>query len=250
VEGATTRARIKHIRFLRRLLLPLVLGAIVFVAGQAGRAAGFAAAAAALAFVGIVFLVIPRMAHRAFERGDHRRAAVLYRILRVFVVEPASRGALDVSLAGCLLARGDWDGALGALGRVDTAQLNLSARAAWYNNRAYACARGDRDRAAALELVDEAVKLRPDVPGFRHTRGVVLLELGRIDDAIRELDGVWARLAGEEAPPLLEAERCYDLGVAWSRKGEREYARDYFARAQTVAPLSTWASKARDQATG
>jgi tetratricopeptide (TPR) repeat protein len=196
-----------------------------------------------------VYIVVPRLAHRAFENGDYRRAAVLYRIARRFALRAETRGAYDVSLAGCLLARSEWQGALRELDRVDALVLGASARAALLNNRAYAHARVASDAARALAEADEAVRLRPDVPGFRHTRAVALLALGRLDDAIVELEDVWNQL-DEEAPPLLEAERCYDLGLAWRRKGETDYARDYFQRAQTIAPGSTWAERAAREARG
>ena len=87
-------------------------------------------------------------------------------------------------------------------------------------------------------------RLRPGVAGFRHARGVALLALGRVDEAIRDLDAVWEALEGADAPPLLEAERCFDLGTAWRRKGARDYARDYFERAQRAAPDPPGAERA------
>jgi tetratricopeptide (TPR) repeat protein len=194
-------------------------------------------------------VVLPRVAHRAFERGDEARAELLYRVVRAVTTGASARGAIDVSVAGCRLGRGDAAAALAVLDRVNPDTLGVAARAAWLNNRAYALARdgkGTNDDVVhhALSSIDAAVKLRPDVAGFRHTRGVVLLALGRLDDAIAELDDVWQRHGGDEAPPLLEAERCYDLGVAWTRKGEADYARDYFQRAQRVAPRSPWAARA------
>jgi tetratricopeptide (TPR) repeat protein len=233
--------------WLRRLGFPALLAAGIYAAGLQGRLAAAAVTALALLLLALIFIVLPRLAHAAFERGDHARAETYYRFVRFFVASPAARGAIDVSLAGCRLARGDFRGALAELDRVTPRTLAVAARAAWHNNRAYALARAGGDP-SALGDIDEAVRLRPDVAGFRHTRGVVLLSLGRVDDAIAELDEVWQRVATAETTPILEAERCYDLGVAWSKKGEREYARDYFVRAQAVAPGSPWAQLARDAA--
>ena len=225
--------------------MPALLATLVYGASLRGRLAAVLALIVATAVVAVVFVLFPRLAHAAFERGEFGRAAVYYRLVRFFVANPESRGSIDVSLAGCRLARADWQGALTDLADVEPEALGPTARAAWYNNRAYALARGGTDPADALLAIDEAVRLRPDVAGFRHTRGVVLLALGRTDDAIAELDAVWQALAGEGAPPLLEAERCYDLGLAWSKKGEAEYAKDYFARAVQIAPRSDWGVRAQ-----
>jgi tetratricopeptide (TPR) repeat protein len=188
---------------------------------------------------------VPRMAHRAFRRGAFGRAALGYGLLRRVSLDPGARGSLEICLAACDLARGRPGRALERLDRMRTDRLPAAARAAWLNNRAYALVRDGRDADEALEHIDEAVALRPEVPGFRHTRGIALLAAGRPDDAIRELDSLWGE-AGDEHPPLLEAERCYDLARAWRRKGEPEYAADYFQRARRAAPGTTWAERADD----
>jgi tetratricopeptide (TPR) repeat protein len=218
---------------------------MVYGASLRGRLATIIAAVVAITILTLVFVVFPRLAHAAFERGEFGRAEVYYRIVRFFVAAPESRGAIDVSLAGCRLARADWQGALTDLDDVTPDVLGPAARAAWYNNRAYALARGGASASDALAAIDEAVRLRPDVAGFRHTRGVALLALGRTDEAIAELDAVWHELAGEGAPSLLEAERCYDLGTAWAKKGEKDYAKDYFVRAVQIAPRSDWGARAQ-----
>jgi tetratricopeptide (TPR) repeat protein len=230
---------------LLRVLIMVVLGAtVVAAAGTVSRAAGIAALTGVAVSLAILFVFVPRMAHDAFESGRFGRASILYRVLRVYVLDPRTRAAIDVSLAGCRLADGAWQAALDELAGVDPDKLGPSARAAFYNNRAYARARGKLDAQAALADVDRATELRPDVAGFRHTRGLALLAAGRLDDAIAELDAMWRRMGADEAPPLLEAERCFDLGVAWQQKGEPEYARDYFQRARAVAPASPWAAQA------
>ena len=90
--------------------------------------------------------------------------------------------------------------------------------------------------ALAVEMrakrIDEASAIRPDVPAVQHTRGMALLAVGRIDDAIAVLDGM--RAAGE-LPPRLEAERCRDLAKAWAQKGQAAYAEDYRLRAEALA---------------
>lgn len=233
---------------LRALWLLALIPVAVAVASTYGRTAGIAALVGLGLVPAAVWFWLPRAAHGAFRKGKFKRAKLLYNALRLASLSRAARAAVRVSLAACALADEAWAETLAQLDRIDTGALGHSARAAWLNNRAYALARGKLDPGEALTCCDEALALRPDVAGFRHTRGVALLELGRVDEAIAELEGLWADIAGElgEDLPLLEAERCFDLGMAWKRKGERDYAADYFQRARRASPGSRWAERATE----
>ncbi|MBL4637133.1 MAG: hypothetical protein JKY56_24985, partial [Kofleriaceae bacterium] len=107
------------------------------------------------------------------------------------------------------------------------------------NLQAYCQARQGRDLALALQLSREALKIRASVAGFRHTRGLLLLELGQLDDASRDLEASWLDGSGTG---LFEAERCYDLGRLWSVRGQSEYGNDYFERSLRASPDSHWAT--------
>ena len=186
--------------------------------------------AIALVVLGPILLVIvmPRAAHGAFARGDLGAARRRYRVLAALSPTRARRGAARVSVAACSLAAGEVERGARELARVDDGALDGAGRAAWLNNRAYAGLRSGGDPAAALAWVDEALRLRPDVPGVVHTRGLALLACARLDDAIRAFEDMWH--LGELAPRL-EAERCRDLARAWEAKGHLDYAADYRARA-------------------
>jgi tetratricopeptide (TPR) repeat protein len=233
-------------RALRYGIVFLGAAAAVWLAAHVGRAAALVTLGAVLLSLGGVLVWMPRAAHRAFRRGDVARAEFLYRVLRFTIFDPDARASVFISLAACALARERHELALEVLRRVQVSDLSEAARAAWFNNQAYALARSEADPSQALESAERALMLRPQVAGFRHTRGIALIGLGRLDEAIRELDAVWTEKdqGADEPPPLFEAERCYDLGVAWRRKGEAEYARDYFERAQRAAPNSVWAQRA------
>jgi tetratricopeptide (TPR) repeat protein len=182
-------------------------------------------------------ILLPRLAHAAFRAGETTKARRRYRILAV--ISPSARDAARISIAGAYLIDRDWERAQRALLAIDGEQLPGLMRGAWLNNRAYAIARGGTgDTADALALVDEALAIRPGVPGFLHTRGLALLATGRDDEAIRAFEAVWD--AGE-VDAILEAERCHDLAVAWEKKGHTEYAADYRLRAMRAAPTSPWA---------
>ncbi len=233
-------------RGVRTLLILLVAATFIYGMSFFGRVAAILAALGVLIAFGMVLFWLPRAAHKAFRLGNYPRAKLIYRILGRSYVSVSARAAVDVSIAACEIARADFDSALEWLARVNVDQLSDAAKAAWHNNRAYALARGGTDPDQALNHIEAAIGLRPDVAGFRHTRGVVLLSLGRTDEAIRVLDDLWNELAGNEKVAMLEAERCYDLGRAWRTKGEHDYATDYFERARRAAPESSWAVRASE----
>jgi tetratricopeptide (TPR) repeat protein len=191
-----------------------------------------------------LWLLLPRAAHRHFRAGRGGAALRRYRLLRAITLDPERRVAVDVSLAACLLAREETAAARATLDRLDREHLDEATRAAFLNNQAYLLVRTDGDGREALRLSEEAIALRPHVVGFHHTRALALLAIGRLDEAIRTLDGLWRDLAASEADAQLEAERCYDLGRAWQRKGQPDYARDYFDRARRAAPGSIWGRRA------
>ncbi|HUS33405.1 MAG TPA: tetratricopeptide repeat protein [Kofleriaceae bacterium] len=220
-------------RFVARILgvaviavgLPFLFGS---VAGRFGAIAGIA-----LAGLGVfwLWLWLPRSAHDAFEAGKYAAADRRYRMLGVLATSAARERAALLSRSGCQAASGDVKRADALLDRLDDKALSPAERAVWLNNRA--CARLAADDAqSALALVDEASALRPDVPALQHTRGMALLAVGRVDDAIAVLDGM---RSGGELPSHLEAERCRDLARAWTQKGQAAYAEDYRVRAEALA---------------
>ena len=244
-DGAGSRYARVLARLAKRFLFFAAALAALYVAGAAFGPLGAALAGLALFSVtGLVLILLPRTAHRGFRRGNFRRAGLTYRLLGRLRLDREVRAALHVSVAACLLGRERYRDGLTVLAHIDAGVLGESARAAWLNNRAYALARSGGDGAQALADIEEAISLRPDLSGFRHTRGLALLATGRLDDAIRELDAVWLKGGAGDTSPLLESERCYDLGLAWHRKGERDYAADYFDRARRAAPDSVWATRA------
>lgn len=233
---------------MRRLLISLlVIGTLGGLgAALAGVRPGWGVLASIAISVSWILArgVLVRAAHSSYRRGQWRRSALLYRLLSWLFMRGDRRTAARVSRAACDLADGRYEVGLASLERFEPDSLDDAVRAAWNNNRAYALARLGRDLERALALSDEAVRARPGLAGFRHTRGVVLLALGRFEQAVRELDEVWKR--GDGASSDLESERCFDIGVAWRGLGERDYAADYFDRAMRAAPDSHWAELAEE----
>lgn len=221
-------------RFAARILGCLVVAlALPFVGfAAAGRGGGIAGIVLAFVFLLWVWLWLPRLAHDAFEAGKYATAQRRYRMLGLLAGSAARERSALLSRAGCFVAAGQVERAEALLAAIDITSLAVAERAVWLNNRACAQLLGGGDPAAALVLVDEASALRPDVPALQHTRGMALLAVGRVDDAIAVLDGM--RSAGE-LPDHLEAERCRDLAKAWAQKGEAAYAEDYRLRAEALA---------------
>ncbi len=209
--------------------IALAVGLPVALAGIAGRLGAVAGVGASLVGVLYAWLWLPRAAHGAFEAGRFGRAAWRYRVLEAIAPGAQRARAALLSRTGCEVARGELAAAERLLARFDDAALDAAERAVWLNNRACAMLAGERDPQSALALVDEASALRPDVPALQHTRGMALLAVGRVDDAIAVLDGM---RAGGELPPRLEAERCRELARAWTLKGQTAYAEDYRLRGE------------------
>jgi predicted Zn-dependent protease len=205
---------------------PLVLGSMF---GPAWIAVGMSCAALATLWLA---LWLPRSAHAAFEGARFDRAARRYRLIALMSFSPTRERAALLSRAGCEVGAGRLPRAEALLAALDPVGLDTSERVVWLNNRASASLDAGGDPHAALELVDEAIALRPDVPAVQHTRGKALLAVGRVDDAIAVLD---AMRAGGELSPHLEAARCADLARAWEAKGQAAYADDYRERARLVA---------------
>jgi predicted Zn-dependent protease len=175
-------------------------------------------------------LWLPRAAHRAFEGARYKVALRRYRLLARLAFTARRERAAQLSRAACDLAAGRHAEADRMLERIQPG--DTSERVVWLNNRACAALDAGRDPHAALQLVEEAITLRPDVPAVLHTRARALILVDRLDDAITVLESM---RAGGELPLRLEAERCRELAAAWERKGQRDYAADYRDRARLHA---------------
>jgi len=212
------------------IALGLLAGGIVL---GGPRGAGWGLAAVAL-LAATVLVLLPRSGHRAFGRGRHVAARRRYRLIAALALSRRRWAHARLSMAACDLAENQHARAMEALAGLDRG-LDADARAVWLNNRAYAALRCPElaiPPADALAWIDEAVTLRPDVPAIGHTRGLALLEAGRLDEAIRVLEELWGK---DELAPRLEAERCRDLARAWRAKGHADYAADYEARGRRYA---------------
>jgi len=154
---------------------------------------------------------------------------------------PSARRAARLSVCACELGAGRWQDGLEKIEELDSSSMERAERAVWNNNMAYALARLDRRHDDAIRFAREALGERPGLAGFVHTKGIALLAAGRTDDAIAALEAVYAE---ERTSDTLEAERCYDLGRAWAKNAEADYACDYFSRATRAAPSSRWAKLA------
>lgn len=206
-------------------MFPIVAGELF----ETRRATVVGAVASLTALLWFLFW-LPRSAHRAFETARYKPALRRYRLLAQLAFSARRERAARLSVAACELAAGrhrEADALLAAITPTDHSE-----RVVWLNNRACGALDAGEDPGLALQLIEEAIGLRPDVPGVLHTRARALIAIGRLDDAIAVLE---AMRAGGELPLRLEAERCRELAAAWERKGQRDYADDYRDRARLHA---------------
>jgi tetratricopeptide (TPR) repeat protein len=180
-------------------------------------------------------------ATRALARGECTKARRRYTVVRLTALSRSIRLSCQLSLAACDAADGRFEACLRRLEHVEVPERETSLKAVALNLRAYCFARSGKELDRALGMSKECVAMRPHVPGFRHTRGLLLLELGRYEESIRDLEATWDEGDGS---PLFESERCFDLGRLWALRGQEDYARDYFARALRAYPDGPWAEKA------
>tara|TARA_R110002096_G_scaffold299503_6_gene494243 strand:+ start:168640 stop:169407 length:768 start_codon:yes stop_codon:yes gene_type:complete len=177
----------------------------------------------------------------ALARGECKKARRRYSLVLFTALSRTIRLSCRLSLAACDAADARFEACLRRLDRVSIPATETSLSAVALNLRAYCLARSGKELERALILSKECVEMRPHVPGFRHTRGLLLLELGRYEESIRDLEATWDEGQGSA---LFESERCFDLGRLWSMRGQEDYARDYYARALQAFPEGPWAHKA------
>ena len=77
--------------------------------------------------------------------------------------------------------------------------------------------------------------LGPGNPAFRSTRGIAQLALGRVDDAIAELQAAVDAGLDSQGPAAM-AENYYHLARAWEARGETAYARDHYLKSVNMGP--------------
>jgi tetratricopeptide (TPR) repeat protein len=99
--------------------------------------------------------------------------------------------------------------------------------ATYLNNGCWFRAIGAKELDTALDLCNAALKSKPDVAGFFDSRGLVLLRLGRLEEAIQDYDA-----ALKLQPKLLPS--LFGRGIAEQRKGAAEDAKADLAAARAV----------------
>ena len=148
------------------------------------------------------------------------------------VAEEAAKAAPALAWAGQAVlddrcAASDWDGALGALGRMERALDKADyrrKRAVLLAARALAL--NDTDRDAALAAVLEAVKLAPDLVPAAALAGRRLAEAGEWRKARRILEKAWA------------ANPHPDIAEAYANLRLADSARERLARMQKLAAMA------------
>jgi tetratricopeptide (TPR) repeat protein len=117
-----------------------------------------------------------------------------------------------------------------ALADKDFAAARAAAsEAGEFNSMCWAKATAGVVLESALNDCDTALAKRPDFPPYLDTRALVLLRLGRIDDAIAEYSRALAK-----QPKL--ASSLFGRAVAWGRKGEKAKSEAGVAAALKVNP--------------
>ncbi|MFH2005682.1 MAG: tetratricopeptide repeat protein [bacterium] len=181
-----------------------------------------------------------------FRRGryDWARRGTLW-LLR-WTLRRASRATLQLNLAACHLAAGTYEQGGEVLRTMDRDGLPEAVRGIWENNYAYYVLSTGGEPREALGLCDQASTLNPTNPAFRSTRGIAQLALGRIDDAIAELQAA-VDVGLETQGVAAMAENYYHLARAWESRGETAYARDHYLKSVNIGPETLFGRKSADR---
>ncbi len=180
-----------------------------------------------------------------FRQGHYDRALRGSRWLLRWTFRPSSRATLQLNLAACHLAAGDFHLGNDVLQAMDRDALPADLRPIWENNRAYHLLLTGGDPRDALSLCDKATSASPTNPAFRSTRGIALLRLGRIDNAIAELQS--AVDAGLERQGVAAmAENYFHLAQAWELRGETAYARDHYLKSVNTGPETRFGQRSAE----
>jgi tetratricopeptide (TPR) repeat protein len=225
-----------------RILLLLVMATVALLALLALLEIDSPEVPLLLAFgaftLGIVGIDLARSGRRVltdFRKGRYHWALRGTRWLLRWSLRRSSRATLQLNLAACHLASGEYADGGEVLKTMDREGLPDNLLGIWENNYAYFLLSTGGDAAEALKLCDKASSLNPSNPAFRSTRGIAQLALGRVDDAIAELQA--AVDAGLETQgPAAMAENYYHLAQAWESHGEVAYARDHYLKSVNIGP--------------
>ncbi len=178
-----------------------------------------------------------------FQQGRFSASARGSRFLLGFTLKKSKKAALNLNMAACFLAMGDYETGGSYLRETDQNHLGEDLKASWENNYAYFLMGINGNPEEALNICDQAVATGFRNPLFHRTRGIALSKLGRLDDAIAEF--CRSMEVGRPGPADL-AETYYHLGLVWNRKGEKAYARDHFLKAVNVSPESRYGRKSAE----
>jgi predicted Zn-dependent protease len=198
---------------------------------------------------GVVAIDLARTGRRVlsdFRQGRYGAARRGTRMLLRFAWRPRSRATLQLHLAACHLADGRYEEGRRALEAVDRELLGGGVRGIWENNHAYYLLCTGHDPREALAECDRAAAQDPGNPAFRSTRGIALLAIGYVEDAIAELQAAidaGVRIQGSAAM----AENYYHLARAWEAQGEIAYARDHYLKSVNTAPGTRFGIKSAER---
>ncbi len=195
--------------------------------------------------LGLVGIDLARSGRRVltdFRKGRYAWALRGTRWLLRWSLRRSSKATLQLNLAACHLASGKHEEGGKVLRTMDKEGLPKTLLSIWENNYAYYLLSTGGDAREALKLCDKASGLNPSNPAFRSTRGIAQLTLGRVDDAIAELQA--AVDAGLETQgPAAMSENYYHLAQAWESRGEVAYARDHYLKSVNIGPDTLFGRK-------
>lgn len=173
----------------------------------------------------------------AVQAKDWKAAEEAYRALIDKTAPAGQAPPLEVvaEYAMLLATHGQGTRALELFGEI-VARDETWGNGAVLNNYAFLLCQRESRCPEALKAADKALALDPENPAFLHTRGTILIQLGRIDEAIETL---------EEAIRLTPTEKrkaiwryFNQLGDAYLLAGNKQQALMNWRRAAAEVPMN------------
>lgn len=169
-----------------------------------------------------------------FLLGDYNKALETYQ--KAILIDPSFSEVYN-NMALTYISMNRWDEAISACNKALDNPLYITPEFAMNNMGHAYMKKGDYE--AAIKIFKGAIMRRP-LPQARYNMALTYISLGRVSEAIRELE-----ILVRYAPNYVDAH--FELAMLYRKRGETDKARKHFSEAMSAAPDSELGIKAKEE---